>query len=99
MSNMDIYLEGLDGLAKVVGKSLDEAVHVDTTSWQNSTGKKVPSGNGMWIFTSERDTDLKPEDEGHTYIVSKGATSYADAKKQAVAWAKEKGHIRIHLGS
>jgi hypothetical protein len=88
MSNFAIILE-----------QLNEAVEIDLTPWQISSGKKQPgaSNRGSWIFTVEKDTDVNREDEGKTYMCTKGSTLFADAKKQAKEWAKSKGYSRIYV--
>lgn len=77
-------------------KQLNESCTVDTTQWQNSTGKKTPNAVGAWIFTKNKDTDIDPKDEGKTYFMSKNM-KYTEAKKLAIAWAKEQGYSRIYL--
>jgi hypothetical protein len=69
-------------------KDLLEAVKVDTSRFERSHMKK-PKGTGGWMFTNKRMHE-KGED------VFQFSGSYADAKKAAKAWGKEKGYDYVY---
>lgn len=81
MSNIDVILE-----------CLNEAVFVDLTPWQNSSGKKTPGAQnrGSWIFSSDRKGDEET-------FNPKGSMLYTDAKKLAVKWANDNGLTRVYV--
>lgn len=64
----------------------EAAGRVDSYRWSGSTGKRVPTGDGMWAFT----TDLKFHDLNDKEHVVTANGKYSDAKKQALAWLKQK---------
>ena len=75
---------------------IEEAVSSDSVDrYKNENGGKGPAGHGNWYFSKHKSIDFKNHKEGEDHISVNG--KYSDAKKQATAWAKEKGHGVIHL--
>lgn len=76
---------------------LDEAVEVSHDRYIRSHGKKFrdPGYKVPYMFTHKRmgDVDYNNPDEVH----KTGSMSFADAKKSAQKWAKEKGHSSVYM--
>lgn len=60
-------------------------IRVNTERWQGSSGKSVPNGNGSWMFTF----DLRSRDYNDKNVWFTHNGPYAEAKKQAIEWAKQ----------
>lgn len=56
-----------------------------------------PSGAGTWMFSPHKSVDFSKHKAGEDYFQSPHGTKYSDAKKQAKAWAAQKGHSEVHV--
>ena len=64
-------------------------VTIITTEYVNSHGHE-PRGVGVYIFSAEKNS---PGGRLGRHICCRGGgQTYAEAKKEATAWAKENGH-------
>lgn len=58
---------------------------IETTRYQASHGK-TPKGRGLWLFeTASREA------------VAQHNGTYAEAKRAAIAFGKQRGHIVLHV--
>jgi hypothetical protein len=73
-----------------------ESVAVNSTQYQFAHGKP-PKGYGSWFFTrNRRGVDFRKDELNKDYI-QVSMMSYADAKRAAQQWAKEKGYDMIYV--
>jgi hypothetical protein len=85
------------GKPKIAASSVDVQ---GADRYEYANGKK-PGGKGSWIFSPHKSHDFGKHGDkaGEHFFQSNYDTTYGDAKKQAKAWAAEKGHRTIHIQS
>lgn len=71
-------------LDAAITEALKESVDVDTSKWSYATGKRMPSGYGLWWF---KIGDKEVEFSG----------MYSDVKKKAISYANQRKIQRIIL--
>lgn len=81
---------------EIIGMLHEAAPVVDVDPYKISHMKN-PAGTGGWIFHRGgiKSLDFSKHKEGTDYFQHNG--SYAEAKKAAKGWAKEKGHSLIKV--
>lgn len=85
-------------LPEEVEDNIEESMISGADRYEYAHGKR-PSGKGTWIFSPHKSHSFKEHGSkaGEHFFQSAPHTSYSDAKKQASAWGKSKGHSELHV--